>query len=985
MKRFISLLIYFVALMAWGAVCASSSTLSREEGKRAWIDKALKIQIPFIANQGQINDENVKFYAQTFRGAILIKKGGEFVYSLPKFEEMGNTKAENKRLKIRETATKEPPKREVWTLKESLIGAIPQEPKGLEKSPGKVNYFIGNERSDWKTDIETYNTLSLGEVYKGIKLKLKAYGKNVEKVFTVEPGADVEAIRLKIEGADSLNVNEIGELEIKTKGGIISFTTPVAFQEKGGKRNYLDVSYLLDETAYGFSVGNYDKSQPLIIDPMLVFSTYLGGSSDEAGQGIAVDDYGNAYITGWTYSPNFPTTLWIEIPPQNANGYVFIAKMDTLAHTLVYSTFLGGQCGQRASGIAVDTSGNAYITGGTCSTDFPTVSPIQGNLKGESDAFVTKINASGNAIVYSTYLGGSTQESGYGIGVDNLKNVYVTGITNSTDFPTVSPIQGNFGGGVLDAFVTKINASGNAIVYSTYLGGSGEDQGRGIAVDDLQNAYITGFTDSQNFPTASAFQKFNGGGFQGGVDAFVTKINVSGTLAYSTYLGGKDSDGGSGITVDKSGNAYVTGNTQSADFPTVTPIQGTLAGVENVFVTKLNASGNPVYSTYLGGSNEDFGCGICVDNFGNAYITGFTTSTDFPVVEPIQGKQPTGSDCGYPFSEGLDVFVTKINPSGNSLIYSTYLGGNCDERGYSIAVDTSGNVYVTGETSSTDFPILLPIQQVKAGNQGPDTFVLKIAAETYTLTTYVNPPGGGTVTPTSGTYAPNTYVDLTATVNTGYTFSSWSGLAQQDTSSGNTAHIYMNTNRSITANFTPTTPQQYTLTTFVSPAGGGSVSGAGTYNAGTVVTVTATANSGYSFTNWSGDANGTTNPLTLTMNGNYALTANFTSTNVPSISVTPMSYDYGNVKVKRSKTASFAVKNSGKTNLLIGSVITGMDTSMFKIASGGGNKAIKPVKTLTIRVTFKPTFKGSKSSTLEITSNDPITPIIDIPLNGMGQ
>ncbi len=240
MKRCIFFLIYFVILMAWSAVFASSTTLFREEEKRAWIDKALKIQVPFIANQGQINDENVKFYAETFGGAIHITKRGEFVYSLLKFEEMEKTKAENKRLRIKERAAKEPPRGKLWTLKESLIGAVPQEPKGLEKAPCSVNYFIGNERSKWKTDIGTYNALSLGEVYKGIELKLRAYGKNVEKVFTVEPGADVGAIRLKIEGADSLKVNEIGELEIKTKVGIISFTTPVAFQEKDGKKEYLE-------------------------------------------------------------------------------------------------------------------------------------------------------------------------------------------------------------------------------------------------------------------------------------------------------------------------------------------------------------------------------------------------------------------------------------------------------------------------------------------------------------------------------------------------------------------------------------------------------------------------------------------------------------------------------------------------------------------------------------------------------------------------
>jgi len=370
--------------------------------------------------------------------------------------------------------------------------------------------------------------------------------------------------------------------------------------------------------------------------------------------------------------------------------------------------------------MTLDSSSNVYLTGETSSDNFPTKNPMQANkVGGESDAFVTKINETGSSLVYSTYLGGSFHDRGEGITVDSSGNAYVTGYTSSEDFPTQNAIQSNKNG-PSDCFVTKINTTGTALVYSTYLGGSSFETQSSIAVDSFRNAYVTGMTDSQDFPTQNAIQSNkNGPG-----DCFVTKINTTGTaLVYSTYLGGSGGEDAYSIEVDTLGNAYITGRTTSDDFPTRNPLQSTKAGGSgDAFVTKINSLGTDfVYSTYLGGSGDlEWGNSIEVDSSGNAYVTGSTNSTDFPMHNPIQADY-AGGGWLHPFG---DAFVTKINTTGTALIYSTYLGGSGGEDAYSIAVDTLGNAYITGETVSTDFPTHNPLQPNHAGNH--DAFVTKI-------------------------------------------------------------------------------------------------------------------------------------------------------------------------------------------------------------------------------------------------------------------
>jgi hypothetical protein len=415
----------------------------------------------------------------------------------------------------------------------------------------------------------------------------------------------------------------------------------------------------------GFSDAFVTKINPA--GTALVYSTYLGGSGDDRGRGLAVDSAGNAYVIGTTMSTDFPTQNALQ--PANGSGLTaFVTKINALGSALVYSTYLGGSIGEDGQGIAADSVGNAYVTGVTASTDFPTKNPLQPALNGYADAFVSKINPAGSALVYSTYLGGSLGDTGYGIAVDSTGNAYITGFTESTDFPTKNPLQAALNGEA-NAFVSKINPTGLALVYSTYLGGSGADFGAGIAVDRIGRAYVTGPTSSTDFPTKNPLQA----ALDGDGDAFVSKLNRAGSaLVYSTYLGGSGGDGGSGIAVDSAGDAYVTGRTNSTDFPTKNPLQPTYGGGDDdAFLAKLNPTGRVlVYSTYLGGSGFDGqGSGIAVGSTGDVYLSGATNSNHFPTKKPLQAANAGGFDAFVVKIDVRAVTTTTLSSSPNPSTY----------------------------------------------------------------------------------------------------------------------------------------------------------------------------------------------------------------------------------------------------------------------------------------------------------------------------
>jgi hypothetical protein len=511
---------------------------------------------------------------------------------------------------------------------------------------------------------------------------------------------------------------------LNVRGAELRFQKPVIYQLGNGSallpngKHLIEGGYVLralktdsqDSTVVGLEIARYDATKPLVIDPVLAYSTYLGGGVDEWGYGIAVDSTGNAYVTGYTRSIDFPTVN----PLQPANGGfadAFVTKIDSTGSTLLYSTYLGGSNDDRGLAIAVDTAHNAHITGYTYSTNFPTANPLQPANRGLVDAFVVTLDPTGSTLLYSTYIGGSKADYGTGIAVDGAGDALVTGYTFSTDFPTANSLQ-PASGGDSDAFVAKLNPAGSALRYSTYLGGNKTDGGLGIAVDSVGDAYVTGYTYSTNFPTANPLQPAN----RGATDAFVAKIDSTGsTLLYSTYLGGTSTDVGNGIAVDSGGNAYVTGQSSSTDFPTANAAQDANQGSYDAFVAGLDPTGSTLlYSTYLGGRDSDGGNAITVDSAGNAYVTGQTYSTTFPTVDPLQ---PTNGG-------GYDAFVVGLDPNG-ILLYSTYLGGSNDDRGLAIAVDGAGNTYFTGWTFSSNFPTAHPLQPANGGNG--DAFVAKLA------------------------------------------------------------------------------------------------------------------------------------------------------------------------------------------------------------------------------------------------------------------
>lgn len=586
---------------------------------------------------------------------------------------------------------------------------------GLSELEAKSNYYLGSDPAKWRTGISHYEKVQCKDIYPGIDLFFYGNRNQLEFDFVISPGASPEVVRLTFEGAESIRVDENGDLVLHTSDREVKLQAPTTYQVRDGQRNAVAARYgITGENEVSLQVAAYDKSSALVVDPVLSYSTYLGGSDEDFGLNIATDNAGNAYVSGYTVSTDFPLTGRSLLNSNQGGVDAFVSKFGPTG-TLLYSTYMGGNSDDFGLGITADSWGNIYVTGQTLSTDFPLKNALQSSSGGGSDAFVTKLSRSGD-LVYSTYLGGSSDDIGTFIAVDPIGNAYITGQTFSTDFPTKNALQPANAGGS-DAFITKLNPSGSELVYSTYLGGSGnDDEAYGIAIDQFRNAYVSGYTNSGDFPTKNALQPYPAGGY----DAFVTKLNSSGSaLVYSTYLGGSSDENGLEVAVDRLGNVYLTGSTCSNDFPVMNAAQPQLGGICDAFVTKLNSTGSAlVYSTYLGGSDFDFARGIGIQNLpsgASAYVSGLTCSTDFPVVKAIQPAP--GGNC--------DAFAARLNPSGTSFAYSTYLGGSDFDMSHGIAVDLQGNAYVGGATYSTDFRTMNAYQPNAGGNG--DAFVTKIA------------------------------------------------------------------------------------------------------------------------------------------------------------------------------------------------------------------------------------------------------------------
>jgi len=860
-----------------------------------------KLPLSFEANQGQ-TDPQVKFLSRG-QGYSLFLTRTEAVLQLriptqpgqaadfglrnadrPAFE----TGVRNPKSKIRNPQLARP-----VTLRMRLVGANPNaEARGVEELPGRSNYFIGNDPSKWRTNVPNYAKVEYRDVYPGINLVHYGNQRQLEYDFVVSPGADPRAIKFEVEGAERIEIDGRGDLVLHVAGGEVRQHKPVVYQEVDGERREIAGQFALrvpssqsairnPKSEIGLEIGPHDATQPLVVDPVLVYSTYLGGSGDDQALGIAVDSAGNAYVTGYTFSTNFPTASPLQAAFGGSIRDGFVAKVSAVG-SLLYSTYLGGSGDDYGSGITVDSSGNAYVTGATDSTNFPTVSPLQAAFGGAQDAFVAKVSA-GGGLLYSTYLGGSGADVGHGIAVDSAGNAYVAGETFSTNFPTASPLQAAFGG-ARDAFIAKLNAAGSALVYSTYLGGSGEDYGFGIAVDSTGSAYVTGITYSYNFPTASPLQATNGSG----IDAFVAKLNAAGSaLVYSTYLGGSGSDGGFGIAVDSAGNAYVTGYTTSTNFPTASPLQAANGGGNDAFVAKLNATGSAlVYSTYVGGSGREEARAIAVDSTGSAYVTGNTDSYNFPTASPLQRANAGGA---------FDAFVAKLDASGSGLLYSTYLGGSDQDIPYGIAADSSGNAYVTGTTLSTNFPTASPLQAAHGGGRA-DAFVAKIIGLAAACTYSIAPASQAfTASAASGSVAVTAAIGCTWTAASNAT---WITITSGSSGSGSGTVGY-----SVAANAT-TTSRTGTLTI-----------------AGLTFTVNQAAACSYAIapTSASAPAGGTTGSVTVTAPSGCTWTA---TSNASWITITSGSSGNGNGTVNYTVAANSSASSQSGTLTIAGQTFT---------------------------------------------------------------
>jgi hypothetical protein len=700
-----------------------------------------QLPLGFEANQGQ-TDNQVQFLAHG-QGYTLFLTAREAVFN---FRPPAASGPQPKGIAPRIGAG---PDTDRTVVRMQLLGGNPApQVVGLEELPGKANYFIGNDPHKWRTNVPTYARVKYANVYPGVDLVYYGNQGQLEYDFVVQPGADPNQIALDIgaglmlarggpRGAP-LHVAENGDLVVGTKGSEVVFRKPVIYQpatDSGQRtRDIVEGKYVIRAgQQVTFDIASYDETRPLVIDPTLVYSSYLGGSGEDFGTGITVDTAGHAYLIGSAGSVDFPTTPGAFQTTKSGSQNAIVIKLNAAGSALVYATYLGGSEQEGGRAIAVDAAGNAYVIGDTGSADFPTTSgafqtTIGGDV-GYFDAFVTKLNPTGSALLYSTFLGGSSDDGfpdGGGIAVDAAGHAYVTGQTLSADFPTTpgafQTTPGDSGIGYYQvAFVSKLNAAGSALVYSTYLGAT-ETDGLSIAVDAAGHAYVTGFTNSADFPTTP-------GAFSESGNGFITKLNAAGSaLVYSARLRGYEVC--TGIALDAAGHAYITGHTSAPDFPT-TPgaFQTTCGGCDlgrnlgDAFITKLNPIGSAlVYSTFLGGSGDETGSAIAVDAAGNAYVTGYTRSSDFPITS---GAFQTTFGGGF-----SDAFVSKLNAAGSALLYSNYLGGNDIDNGTGIAVNAAGNAYVAGYSFSSNFPTTSGAFQTTFGGV-VDAFVAKVAALTF--------------------------------------------------------------------------------------------------------------------------------------------------------------------------------------------------------------------------------------------------------------
>jgi hypothetical protein len=659
------------------------------------------LPLSFEPNVGQA-DRSVRYLAHGAGYTLLLTDAGAILSYVPRTTNAVRASLAALQSPLHDVRGANETQRPPVTMRLSPIGGA-SHPRivAAGRRPGIVNYFIGNNPKGWHTDIPTFSRVVYRNVYRGIDLTFYGRGGQLEYDWLIHPHANPAAIAMKIGGAKSVHLDRSGNLLLGTSLGVIRQRAPSVYQLRGLQRIAVPGAYCLDGRArVGFRLGHYDRAQPLVIDPVLAYSTYLGGGT--IAEGVAFDSSGDAYLTGGVFG-FIPTRTPYQ--PAKADGQdAFVTELNPSGSDLVYSTYLGGAMDDHPYAIAVDGSGSAYITGGTNSSDFPGLPGVV--VPPGSAAFVVKLSKAGDQIVYAHGYPNSVGIYGTGIAVDGAGDAFYTATVYTPPGNAVTTY----------AIVNELAPDGSLVHNFGVNGSSGYTNATSVALDGQGNVYVAGGTNAPDFYVVNALQPKPGGGY----DAFLFKLDSGFNVAYITFLGGAEEDYASAVAVDARGNVYVAGSTASTNFPTASPLQSSLAGKTDGFVTELNPSGTAyIYSTYLGGheSSVEALYAIAVDGAGNAYVTGETTAADYPTVNPLRNSSFKGDDA----------VVTEIAAGGRSLVYSTFLGGGANDGGFAITSYATGNVYVAGYTMSTDFPTSpSAYQHGLSGTQS--AFVVKLVA-----------------------------------------------------------------------------------------------------------------------------------------------------------------------------------------------------------------------------------------------------------------
>jgi len=907
------------AQQASATLPANASTASSAGNKTNY---EARLPLTFEANQGQASPQT-KFLAHGRGYSASLNAGGMALTLRP----TGVAPTTDRSLS---PGTKRPGA----TLQFSLLGANPA-PVIVGEGPqlGKVNYFIGSDATKWQTNVPTYGSVRYKNVYPGIDLVYYGNHQQLEYDFAISSGADPGLIQFEIKGASEIGLDEKGNLVVRIGSGELNFQSPVVYQESNGQRAAVNGGYVVNApNRISFHVAAYDASKPLVIDPVLVYSTYLGGVGDDEPTGIAVDGTGSVYVAGYTDSSDFLLTT-LGTPAVSGN-HVLIAKLDPTGTSLVYADYIGGSGDDYAVGLALDSENNVYVTGSTTSSNFPTVSPYQAVEPGSYSGFVSKISSSGSSLLYSTYVGGNGFDEPAAIAVDSQGEAYIAGVTTSQNFPAVNAYQstaipnqaslyGSYG------FVSKFSAEGSSLIYSTFLeGNSNVNQGCGspclpapytavaaLAVDADGSAYVAGTTNTYNFPTTSGAYLASNSTQQDATVGFVSKFNTSGTLDYSTYF--YPSSGNpvaiGAIAVDGSGSAYIAGSaTSDGTFPITSTgicdpgVYG--SGCGYAFVTKFDTTASTLlYSTFLGPNNNASPVSIALDSNNNAYVLANTNSPAFSLDNGIEG-----------YTSGEDLLLVEISAAATTEVFATYLGGSGDDTASGISLDANGNTYVAGSTNSSDFPVSQGASQDLLGGSF-DAFVMKIGSASAPAVS---------ISPFALQFASET-VGSSSVPQT---------VLLRDMGSSELSISSITT----TGDFTQT---NYCADS-VLPAGSCSLS----------ITFTPTASGSRRGTVVIQD-NATGSPHIITLNGT-GLGA--------SVTLTPSILSFSSTPVGTSSTAqTLTLTNSGNETLDISSIqITGDFAQVNSCPA-----SLEPNSSCTINITFTPTATGARSATLTVNDN----------------